>query len=258
MRAANAAILIAVFLVAAPTPEIEARARSHSPDSYAALTGDPYWLQRDIPDSVKFQDMDAERAIAQCRKELTADPENVKLRFYMGRALLKNKDYEESVPLLSEAAQAGIASADMSLWIYKHRGDIPSTSEAETDRHYERASKADHSLADHWYVERKRKNDRDDEITKAEIKSIRAAAKAGYPFSWRLLFKLTFRDLTREESYAYLRNGHELGDISATTMLADIRFLEITGGDVFEDHDRGLVYLAIFTSSGTVQGGEDT
>ncbi len=198
--------------------------------SYAALTGDPYWLQIDNPDSIKFQDMDAPRAIAQCRKELAEDPDNITLRFYLGRALLKNDEYVESLSLLTEAAAAGIASADLSLGINKHSGDLPSESADEIDAHYERARDAGHHLADHWFVRRKLKTKRENEITDSEREAIRASAESGYHYSWYLLYRARRPGLPLEEMIAYLENGNEHGDINATHRLASINFLRVTGG----------------------------
>lgn len=223
------------------------------PGSCAALTGDPYWLQYKNPGSISFRDIDSSRAITQCRSELSRNADDPELRYYLGRALLKHKSYDEAYAHLSAASRNGIASADLLLGINRGRGNFPSNSDTQELEDYERARDRGHVLGDYFVAKEKRSLDREDEITQSEIAGVRRATQEGWGRAWYLLVRLTLPDLPREKIHEYLKNGHDSGDINATTMLADVRFFEMTGGNVFGEHDHGLAYFGLFRMFGEAQ-----
>lgn len=187
-------------------------------------------MQRHIPDSVELQNVDAERAIRQCRIEHAKDPENSALRYYLGRALYAGKEYEAAAEHLSAAAMAGIVSAHMLLGIGKLYGRIPAASEDEAVNHFKQAKKANHILADHFLVTAKLDTQSNANIGESEIDAIRASAEAGFAASWYLLVRADQRADAFKVREDYLLKGDEAGDLRATRSLADLYLFSMLGG----------------------------
>jgi TPR repeat protein len=106
------------------------------------VAASPYDLTRpaDIP-GVRFDKVDPAAALPVCEVALTADPENPRLLFQMGRILQANKDDGQARTFYEKAAARGHAGAQNNLGVFytNGRGGLPKNEE-EAVRFYKLAA----------------------------------------------------------------------------------------------------------------------
>jgi TPR repeat protein/uncharacterized caspase-like protein len=86
-------------------------------------------IDRSVPNgvvSVKFDDLDPVKALPSCRAAVAAQPDNARLVYELGRAVLKGGGEEEAMVLFRKAAVAGNAAAMNSLaYAYENGKGLP-------------------------------------------------------------------------------------------------------------------------------------
>lgn len=96
---------------------------------------------------VPFDALDPAPAITACKRALAAEPDNPRLHFELGRALLRAERHAEAATALRRSAEAGYAAGQVGLGMaYGHGWGVPQDF-AEAERLYRRAAVQGHVKA---------------------------------------------------------------------------------------------------------------
>ena len=96
---------------------------------------------------LEFRDIDIVAALPACRDALTAEPDNPRLQFELGRVELKAGDAARALALFRKAATAGHAGAMDRIGIAYERGVGVAQDTVEATRWYRRSAEAGNSDA---------------------------------------------------------------------------------------------------------------
>jgi hypothetical protein len=141
-------------------------------------------------------DIDLPVAIAVCREDLAAQPDNARVRYQLGRVLFYSGQFDEAMTEMRRSAEDGHAQAQFiyGIFVVKERPGAP-TDPCIAERSWQAASEGGrHAAAVHYAMQRLRGTfDACDDPATAEelerwLKAATAAAPSGYAGYYRRLF----------------------------------------------------------------------
>jgi len=141
-------------------------------------------------------DIDLPLAIATCREDVAADPENARLRYQLGRVLFYSGEFAEAMVEMRRAADGGHAQAQFvyGIFVIKERPGAP-TDPCIAERYWQASAEGGrHAAAVHYAMQQLRGTFAacDDPATAAELdrwlSAASEAAPAGYAGYYRRVF----------------------------------------------------------------------
>lgn len=141
-------------------------------------------------------DIDLPLAIATCREDVAAQPDNARVRYQLGRVLFYSGQFDEAMLQMRRSAAGGHAQAQfiMGIFVIKERPGAP-TDVCIAERNWQAASEGGrHAAAVHYATQRLRGTfDACDDLATSEeldrwLNAAMAAAPAGYAGYYRRLF----------------------------------------------------------------------
>ena len=110
-------ILLLTIMVSASTALAEPPI--HECDRLAANPSDPH----KVVTGVKFDELDASRAISSCKKAVQLFPDVARFQYQYGRALYKGEQYRNAIKWSRKAAEQGYAAAQFNLALMYDEGE---------------------------------------------------------------------------------------------------------------------------------------
>lgn len=182
LKVISISVLISLGLTHAALPQ------SASVDELCnQLAGHPWEPRRNGVGGVEWNEVDAAAAIPACRKALAQQPDAPEIKYRLGRTLMQIGAYDEALPMMLAAAEAGYGPAETAYGTAFMQGQGVRIDYAVALEWLERGAVHRHPIAQH-NLSLMLMNGQGTPVDPAEsFRLSLAASEAGYPFAMDML-----------------------------------------------------------------------